>query len=240
MSRRLGWVALVWLAGTVAAWAGGLTISPIRVDLPAGSTTVALRVTNGNAQPTVMQATVFAWKQEAGETVLLPTRAVLATPPVFRLQPNTTQVVRIGLLGVRDASRETAYRLILAEVPKKTKSAGATLDMVWRFSIPVFVAPREGVPTADLQWRLQQGAAGDWELRVHNAGTGHVALRSVQLTAGDATHVLTTVAKGHFYVLPGATLGWTLPPLPELRSGTRLMVRGQTDEGSFHEALGVN
>ncbi len=42
---------------------------------------------------------------------------LLATPPIFTLQPGGSQIVRVGLRGARNVPGEVTYRLSLREVP---------------------------------------------------------------------------------------------------------------------------
>ena len=62
------------LALSAPAVAGSFSISPLRVDFTATSSTAALTVRNEEAAPVVVQTQGLGWSQEGGQDALAPSR----------------------------------------------------------------------------------------------------------------------------------------------------------------------
>ena len=85
------------LALSAPAVAGSFSISPLRVDFTATSSTAALTVRNEEAAPVVVQTQGLGWSQEGGQDALAPSRDLLISPAVFTLQPGGSQLIRVAL-----------------------------------------------------------------------------------------------------------------------------------------------
>lgn len=227
-------------SSSVSAWAGSILVSPVHVRLSSDNPTAVVKVTNQNKTPTVMQMSEFVWSQTAnGKRVLKPTRSLLATPPIFTLPAGGTQVVRVGLRVKPNASRETSYRLLLAEVPPKPAPGAVSLQIALRFSIPVFVAPSHGVAMPKLAWSASRIADNKVTVTVKNTGNAHARLMQLSLGTSDKGPSLAKIDPGLGYILPGTTLSWTVKLSSSLKPGQDLMVRGKTAKRTFHENLGL-
>ena len=72
-----------------------------------------------------------------------------------RCRPNTNYVVRIVRTKKEPVATEETYRLLIDELPGPVTERRATVNMVLRYSIPVFfTAP--GAVAAKLKWELQR------------------------------------------------------------------------------------
>ncbi|MFA5941922.1 MAG: fimbria/pilus periplasmic chaperone [Sinimarinibacterium sp.] len=188
---------------------GGVSVSPVRVDLDAGQRTGALTLHNSTERRYRFQVEVMRWTQTPqGDDVYAPATGVLANPPLFELVPQAQQIVRVGLLGEVPASIEASYRIYFNEIELPRPTAGSGLNVLLRLGVPMFVAP-VGAAQHRLEWsaRLQDGAL---RLQADNRGNVHerrAQLRVLDAERGTALHADT----GFRDILPGSRWQWTFP-----------------------------
>jgi fimbrial chaperone protein len=210
--RALALVLLTW-AG--AAHAGSLRVGPTLIVLDREHPVSVVRITNNNAITTAIDVRASAWQQANNEDAYSETQELIVTPPVFDLAPGETQTVRIGLNPLANRGGEVferSFRVFVAELPDPRRSA-ATMQMLMRVGIPVFVAGHDAA--ANLAWQMTQSEAGIWRLEATNRGSAHTRVLDVDLKSAGVA--IAADLKGG-YVLPGATRSWTLPvdaPIPE-------------------------
>jgi fimbrial chaperone protein len=198
-------VLAAWLLAAGAAVAQSLTVQPVSLQLGPGQMTATLSVTNGGDNPTGIQIRAFAWSQPNGKDELTATPAILASPPLTTLVPNSTQVVRL-LLRQAPRGREATYRLLLDQIPSATPSAPTTVTVTLRLSIPIFVEPQPVAP-AHLDFHVEL-SGGQAYLVAANDGGRHDAVRDISLVAGDGRPLKTE--NGSAYVLSGVTRRWRI------------------------------
>ncbi|EIL93822.1 fimbrial biogenesis chaperone [Rhodanobacter spathiphylli] len=209
LGRALTATLTLGVTGTVAAT--GLQVAPISLQLQARQNADGLWLSNTGASVLNAQVRVYHWTQEDGEERLVPSRNLLASPPMLAIGPADRQLVRVIRIGpppMGAAATEDAYRVIIDELPV-TASGKQGVQFVLRYSVPVFIEPEGKSRTAPhLNWSLQR--EGDRAvLNVSNAGNGHAQLS--QITFVDRHGKKTDVNAGLLgYVLPGAHKRWTL------------------------------
>jgi fimbrial chaperone protein len=208
--------------------AGSFSVNPVRITLSAQQRVAAITVHNSGATASVIQLQTSLWSQHSGKDELAPSTQILATPPIFTLQPGASQIVRVGLLRAPAASRELTYRLILREVPPPQPIAQG-LRVALAISMPVFVASTS-TSFANLQWSAAHLPDGGVLLRAANVGNAHIQIGAVELSSvkDAAPFVRQSVAT---YVLPGNAHEWTLKGAAGLTTGSLVRVLAQTDEG---------
>lgn len=230
-------LALVFLGCAATGNAASLNVSPIRVVLGKEQATTTVAVRNDGDGPVVVQTRVVAWSQDKGRDVYTPTPDVLASPPIFTVAPQATQVIRLGLRREPDDVRELAYRIFLEEVPGPEKPATQGVQMLLRIGLPIFVTPRAPQP-ADFSWRADRGTGSTLTVTLDNAkGTRHVQVTGIKLgpVGADAVWAEESAAA---YVLPGQVRTWTLKPrVPEAAKGERVRLRATTDAGNADTEL---
>ena len=227
MRRILGFVTFMLPALALGA---SLDVDPIRVDFSANSTVTVLTLTNSGDGPATVQLEPVAWAQANGNDVYTPTREILATPPIFTVQPHAKQVIRVGLRVPADAQKEKSYRLYLDEVPQPSQVKGLGVVMALRIGIPVFVQATTPSKPA-LQWTLKHGSTKGLELSVTNNGGSHVQIRQLSLSAPK---MVTLVVQQAAYILPGSTRTWALDPASIPAAGTSVQIAGDTDIGTVN------
>ncbi|MEQ1439343.1 fimbria/pilus periplasmic chaperone [Fontimonas sp. SYSU GA230001] len=199
----------LFIAPPALAEPGGISVSPIRVDLDANRRSGALTLHNGSERRYRFQVDVLRWTQTPqGEDLYAPADGVIANPPLFELAPQAQQVVRVGLLGAVPASVEASYRIYFNEIEQPQPTAGTGLNVLLRLGVPMFVAP-----LAAAQHRLEWSARMDGNrvlLRADNRGNVHerrAQLRVTDAARGSALHE----DSGFRDILPGSSWQWTLP-----------------------------
>jgi fimbrial chaperone protein len=195
------------LVAASSAAASGLQIAPTGLSLTVGGPAGALWLTNTGDKELRAQVRAYTWSQASGKDVLDPTQAVVASPPMLSIPPGGKQLVRVIRTGPASAGGEQSFRLLVDELPLDTKSAQTGVQYVLRYSVPVFIGTPDGTPA--LTWSATLGKDG-LGLDVHNASAMHAQLSALHLDTPNAAPV--PLAAGLLgYVLPGATMHWTLP-----------------------------
>ena len=229
--RLLGWVGM-WLGlACGAASASGLQVAPVTLSLEPTQQADGLWLSNTGDAPLDAQARVFRWTQEDGEDRLAPTRDLLVSPPMLQLPVAGRQLLRVIRNGAPPAGpAEQAYRVLVDELPVPQADGRKGLNFVMRHSLPIFVLPA-GAPPAppQLAWRLVR-QDDRVVLEVSNGGGTHAQVADLAFT--DAAGRRTAVHAGLLgYVLPGATMRWSLQPPASTFSGPgqwQAMVNGNT------------
>lgn len=217
---RALWCAGLMLAGASAS-ASGLQVAPVSLTLQAVQRADGLWLSNTGTAQVHAQVRVYRWTQVDGTDQLTPSQELVISPPMLGIEPGDRQLVRVIRIGAPPSGSgavEAAYRLAIDELPVKD-SAQKGLQFVLHYSVPVFVQPQGAADVAPvLHWTLQR--EGDHAvLVVSNSGTGHAQLAEMDYVnqAGNRT----AIAAGLLgYVLPGATMRWTLKQSATVFAGT--------------------
>ena len=110
--KRIAFQSLVLGLGLLASsmWvqAASFRVNPVGLTLSAEHATAVLKVINDGSASTVIQLQTVAWSQDKGKDVYVPTRELLATPPIFTVAAGAQQLVRVGLRVAADARQEKA------------------------------------------------------------------------------------------------------------------------------------
>jgi fimbrial chaperone protein len=205
------------LAGVPSAWAGGVQVVPIRVDISAAHPIATMTVSNFNDAPMVMQLESMSWLQRDGKDQYVATDELLAVPPIFKIAPGSEQLVRVGLRQPPDPTREWAYRLFLTEVPAPLKFAQNGIQVRLQLIVPVFVAPvTKGSANLQVSGARQISDAEDDKLSftLVNNGTVHIRAHSVQALSSTApdSKPLAEVDGGYLLAGTSRNLSLSLPP----------------------------
>ena len=227
------WAWLAWLWAPLAG-ASGLQVSPITLQLPADAPAGALWLSNTGNDTLHAQVRVFRWTQVEGADQLALSRDLIVSPPMLTIEPGQRQLVRVIRQGASPTGSESAYRLVVDELPVDEDPATAKqgLRFVLRYSVPVFVEPAAGTKLqVSLHARFRVGADGP-ALQVHNAGTAHAQV--ADLTMHGAHGADTSLRQGLVgYALPGSTMTWKLPLAPEAGSSVRARINGEAADSAL-------
>lgn len=216
------------LARPQAARAATLEIAPVLVELPPGRLAAVLNIVNAGGTPARLQLRPFTWTQSGGTDQLAPTDALLTSPPQFTLGPRQSQVARVGLRRPPGGTVESAFRLLLDELPPTDGGAGVT--MLIRVSLPVFAPPVAGLAAAP-EYEVLAGPRP--VLVVRNKGARRTVLANLRLGGMEAR------TEGPGYVLAGSERRWALPSAAQSRAGSTLHLTGLRDGEALDVAVPV-
>ncbi|HET7925382.1 MAG TPA: molecular chaperone, partial [Rhodanobacteraceae bacterium] len=217
------------LAAASDASASGLQIAPTSLEMASAGPAQALWLTNTGDHELRAQVRAYKWSQAQGKDSLEPTQALVASPPMLTVPPGGRQLVRVIRTGQDASSGEQTYRLLVDELPLES-AKGTGVMYVLRYSVPVF-AGVSGTP--QLKWSGTPSHEG-LELTVSNSGTAHAQIREVSLVgAGAATPIVPGLLG---YVLPGATMHWTIA-LPAGANATNASLKALVNGNATDQML---
>jgi len=165
-------------------------ISGTRVVFPAKDGEVTVRLTNNNSRPALVEAWI-----DAGDEHSTPDKVntpFVVTPPLFRMEANKEQNLRIiATAATLPSDRESLFWLNVLEIPPKPTSpemAGKNLlQFAFRSRLKLFYRP-DNLPGDPLKapealtWKIVPDGQG-YAFEVHNPSPYHVTI--VRATLGD-------------------------------------------------------
>jgi len=213
------------------AMAAGLQVSPISLSLQARENASGLTLSNSSNHVMNAQVRIQRWMQDDTGDQLVPSRELLASPPMTELKPGEQQLVRIIRAKAPPQGTdavEGSYRILINEIPVKLPEQTSGLQFALSYSLPVFVQPLGINKTSpQLHWSMHPQPNNEQvKIRVSNLGNGHAKLSGLSFvdTAGNSLDLHQGLLG---YVLPGATMYWTLKISPS----------ALTSEGTFKVIL---
>ncbi|RDK06217.1 fimbria/pilus chaperone family protein [Cupriavidus lacunae] len=128
-----------------------------------------------------------------------PTDRVMATPPVARLEPGDTQMVRFILKKKEDLTTEKLARAIFEGIPPAVKN---TVRMTVRQNVPLIIHP-SSLPVNNEPWKaLKYSRLANGDVQVQNTGAYVVRMSpNLDLMPGNGRADLPRT-----YILPGETV----------------------------------
>ena len=211
-SRHWGAALVVSVAWSSSLQAAVLQLAPIPIEIQAPQSAAVLNLGNRSSADVALQTRVFRWTQEQGEDRLTPTTDVVVSPPITAVPAGKTLVVRVVRVGKQPATAEETYRVLVDELPPEKRAAkGQSLQILMRYSVPLFVTPAGAAASeSPLAWRLKPAAAGALQLSATNPGARRVRLSGLQLQDADGKALLPPGEQLSGYVLAGQTMQWTV------------------------------
>ncbi|WP_087687827.1 MULTISPECIES: fimbrial biogenesis chaperone [unclassified Pandoraea] len=215
-------VALLTL-GVTDGHGASLQVSPVIVSLAPTQPATTLTLGNTGDLPIHGQLRLYAWTQRDGENVLTPTDALIASPPILRIEPGEQQIVRLVRLTAEPTQGEQSYRLLVDELPAVAEAPAEGVTIRLRYSLPVFVQANDlQAPSLRFDVHWLRG-----ELEVHNDGEQHAQLGATRVL--DATGRSVELTHGLLgYVLAGQTRRFAArwpsgaPPIPPFTVESRI------------------
>ncbi|WP_245932843.1 fimbrial biogenesis chaperone [Caballeronia novacaledonica] len=179
------------LAGAAHA---SVTIGGTRVIYPLDQREVSVKLNNDSRAPALVQV----WMDDGNADAKpgdIKTPFVI-TPPIFRMDPNKSQTLRLMYGGdALPQDRESVFWLNVLDVPPKAgaKPDANTLQMAYRTRIKVFVRPpqlpgRPDEAPKTLEWRVVPAAGGaGLALSVSNPSAYHVSFSEISVSSNGRT-----------------------------------------------------
>jgi fimbrial chaperone protein len=230
-ARALAAIFVFQLSG-LAAGAQALSVLPVNIFFAPGERATSLTVTNQGKAETAIQIRAFDWSQKGNDDQLAPTGVVVLSPPIAKLAPGATQVIRI-VLRQSPATSEATYRILVDQIPPPAEPG--VVHMVLRMSIPIFVQPAIR-SFADVQFHLER-SDGQIYLVGFNAGNLHESIRDILLKASDG-RTLKEDSNSSPYILAGTTRRWRLVAQDSLPlSSDPLQLTAHANAGAIEEQV---
>lgn len=229
--RLIAATLVLALAAASAAGAASLRVSPVTIQLEAPASAARLTLANPGDDATQIQVRVFRWTQVDGEDRLERASGLVASPPATEIQGGGESLVRIIRVAESPVAREESYRVLVDQLPEPGVRRGASLDILMRYSIPVFVSPGDQAPP-EIAWSATR--AGDaLILTATNTGGRRVKLTALGLD-GDGAGAPIRQDGLVGYVLAGGLRSWSYKvPGGAFQPGTTLHISATGDNGDF-------
>jgi fimbrial chaperone protein len=216
--------------------AGSFRVYPLRVNLTERSSTSSVTLNNTGTQSVVVEVSLVRWRQANNRDHYAPSDALIATPPIFRLAPEASQIIRIGSTHQLMTKAEKAFRLFITEVPpapEATKDHGGVRTAL-RIALPVFVGPSPH-SAPHFAFALHHNHH-HLVLSMRNTGRAHVKITQVTLLRHHQSVYQGALTE---YVLAGSHRSLVLKGAKGLANGTPILLRARTDQGIIHAHIVV-
>jgi chaperone protein EcpD len=184
--------ACALLAGSAHA---SVTISGTRVVYPLNQKEVTVKLDNDSRDPALVQ--VWMDDGNAGAKPGEIKVPFVITPPIFRMNPQKSQTLRVMYSGEPlPTDRESVYWLNVLDIPPKANGStnANTLQFAFRTRIKVFVRPAKlpGTPEeapAQLSWKVVPAADGKGQaVSVSNPTPYFVSFSEVDVESAGRTY----------------------------------------------------
>jgi fimbrial chaperone protein len=239
MPRAARAALLLLTSAGAAAHAGGLTVSPIFVQLSPGTTKGLLSLRNDGEETIRYQVTASSWAQGPdGEMQLGGTTDIVFFPALFQLKPGEERSVRIGV-ATQFGLLEKTYRVFVEELPPAEKPAQpvSQVRVLTRVGVPVFLAPVRAIEHRGIE-ELEL-SHGRLRFKVVNDGTVHFREDAVRVrgVSGESEELFARERRG-WYVLAGGSIAYEFELPHKCDRLAAVLVQVTTDKGdAFEERL---
>lgn len=213
--KRLFCVALSLWCSAVSA---DLALSATRVVLTEAKPEQTLMLSNTYDYPVLLQ--VWMSDGDPKGTPDTDTAPIIATPPIFRLDPGMTRSVRL----IHDGSslpkhKESVYWINLHEVPALAlvdmKKSMERVQVATRTQLKVFYRPKAVVESLEqvasgLRFRLERNGDREWVVYCENPASRYATLSSLFLS-NEEGYLVQAKAQMGAMVAPGEELTFWFP-----------------------------
>lgn len=187
------------------------SVSPLKLDLGGAVRSGVFSVRNLGGVEKTFSVVVKGWSQDAeGKDVETETGDLIFFPATLVVPPSDYAVVRIGARNPI-AETERAYRVYVAEIPQTPEmrgDQGATMQVVLRIGLPVFIQPRHKVSKLEIQLQERGGVIS---AKVSNPGNVHIRADEVRFRGLDSQgNEKFSQALPERYLLAGVTRSYRL------------------------------
>lgn len=194
------------------AHAASLQVAPILLEFSPQEKVKELWLTNTGAESIRAQVRVNAWTQINNQDVLATSKDIIASPMVLSIPAGQRQLVRLIRNNTMSDTSEQAYRLIVDELPDSQTEAKSGLQLLLKYSIPVFFQASMG-DDADQGITSLKGMTFKYnaqKLVVTNQSNHYK--RFSQFAYMDAKGQKIPIQMGLMgYVLSGQSMQWSIP-----------------------------
>lgn len=244
--RAIALSLLLAALSSPASATASLLIWPVHPVIKADRTSGALWLENRGDTPAMMQVRVFKWSQAEGEDRFEQQHEVVASPPMIEIAPKTRQLVRLSTVMPTRPAGESAYRVIIDEIPV-TEDEGVdtpgrrAIRFQMRYSVSLFVygektGASEIAAKPSLHCSVVQDDSGRKKIEISNPSGIHARLQDVRLEGKDDI-VLANGLLG--YVLPRSVRSFPLPEGATGREAISMTVNGHASRVTIPACAGI-
>lgn len=226
---------LLLVSGCSLLRAGSYTVQPVRIELTDQALATTVQVRNMADRTATIQAHVVRWTAEGVKEILTENDELLLNPPMFSLEPNEVQFMRVGLRKPPSETGESTYRLILEELPPPEGTNLDGIETLLRISVPIFINMQSSQP--ELTWGIQHDGKDGLVLWAENHGHGHIKVNSVELRSKVEGAAVSRVLNA--YLLSEGRKEWPIAN-PEFLNSHRLELKADTDRGPLEIVVDAN
>lgn len=236
-TARLSHVFHICGAGILAAsifimqaHAASLQVAPILLEFSPQEKAKELWLTNTGEEGIRAQVRVNAWTQTNHQDVLTTSKDLIASPMVLSIPAGQRQLVRLIRSNSTVNTSEQAYRLIVDELPNPQTEQQSGLQVLLKYSIPVFLKASNSNDS-------NQGISSlkniifkydSQKLTVTNQSNHYK--RFSQFAYVDAQGKKIPIQMGLVgYVLNGQTMQWDVPDHINVTTGGKFVAVVNTD-----------
>jgi fimbrial chaperone protein len=181
-------------------------VTPTQLSLSAKQMVGVVKITNRGHENSLLQLSLLDWQQEHGKDYYQVSNDILLTPPIFRLPPHKTQLIRFALKHPIFIAEQKAYRVHIKEVQQpRRKKLGQSLYFIMDISLPLFIQPEQITERYD--WSIQRLDAEHIKLKLYNDGNVNLFVSEWQLLTDD-TQNLAKKHKTFVYIFPHQSHSW--------------------------------
>lgn len=167
--------------------AANVNISKLRITLNKEITSESLNVINENTkEPNSVQIELKKWTQKQNpdntvEDIFEDTENIIVSPKTTVIPVSSSKSIRLLVDDEESSAKDYSYRLFIQELPKpKIENNGNSINMLFRFSIPVFNYSEE-IKTVD---KMNISAHvmdenGKKYILIENNDTQHIQIKNV-------------------------------------------------------------
>lgn len=220
--------ALLMLGVAGTAHATSLQVAPVLVDVPAPGAASKLTLKNRGSEQIKAQIRIFKWVQRNGKDQLVQTRDVVASPPLVKISPNGSNLVRIVRVSKTPLTGEEAYRLIVDQLPNRTAKSGVAVKLQMRYSIPVFFGAQPGAEP-NLAWSVKNNGSN---LAVTNTGKRYVRVSELRMnnTSGAKIGIKNGLVG---YVLSNSSANFNIKLNRKAKKGSQVLITANGQHGQI-------
>ena len=160
--------------------AASLLVTPTRIEISnERNASQSIKITNQGDSLITLQARAYEWK----DSVIINndqgiSRDLVVIPPIFSLEPNASQVIRMALRSPITEPVERAYRLMISEVPDGRNFRNVGVRVLLRLSIPIFALADEAFP--EVAWNVSSSDRSTI-ITFSNTGTSHINITKINI-----------------------------------------------------------
>src|SRR5688500_3643389 len=115
MNKKLIIFAIIFTTLTSPLYAL-YNLSKVRLTFDGDKTKDTIRIISIDQRPFTLQISLSKWTQVDGNNILSITNDIIASPPILKLAPKQTQIIRLGLRKPITTQTELAYRLVITQL----------------------------------------------------------------------------------------------------------------------------